>query len=53
MEEIFGVSFQKSTLKNAYGISKAMDGSLEFDGYNPKVIVNSITFSIAFEYRRI
>jgi len=50
MEEIFGVPFPKSTLKNAYGISKAMGGSLEFDGYNAKVTVNGITFTIAFEY---
>ncbi len=50
MEEIFGVPFPKTTLKNAYGISKALGGSLEFDGYNAKVVVMGISFTIAFEY---
>ena len=50
MEEIFGGPFPKITLKNAYGISKAKGGSLEFDGYNARIIVNGISFTIAFEF---
>jgi hypothetical protein len=50
MESIFEVPFPETSLKDAYGLSADNGGQLRWDGFNERVILNSLIFRVAFEY---